>query len=415
MLATIKILWNSLKMALQELRVNKLRTFLSLLGITIGIFCIIAVFTVTDSMEKNIRSDVQSLGSDVIYIQKWPWGGGGEYPWWKYMNRPEPEFKELQVIQDRVRSASASAFAFSVYSKKIEYKDDYMDGVEMMAVTQDFERIQQPTIISGRYFTGNEAGANVVILGANIWEGLFGRAEAALGKTVQVVGRPCKVIGLLKKKGESLLGGINYDNAVIVPYMYGRTIVDERRFSDPYIMVKAASGADLGQLKDELKGTLRAFHRLRPREDDDFSMNEITTLSSNLNGLFAALNLGGGLIAIFALIVGGFGIANIMFVTVKERTNIIGLKKAIGARRSVILMEFLLEAILLCLIGGGLGLLIVYIGTVLASGSQSFDISLTAKNVILGLSISGVVGIVAGFIPAFSASKLDPVVAIRSN
>ena len=124
MLATIKILWNSLKMALQELRVNKLRTFLSLLGITIGIFCIIAVFTVTDSMERNIRSDVQALGSDVIYVQKWPWGGGGEYPWWKYMNRPEPQYKELQVIQDRVRSASASAFAFSVYSKKIEHQYD---------------------------------------------------------------------------------------------------------------------------------------------------------------------------------------------------------------------------------------------------------------------------------------------------
>lgn len=415
MLATIKILWNSLKMALQELRVNKLRTFLSLLGITIGIFCIIAVFTVTDSMEKNIRNDVQALGSDVIYVQKWPWGGGGEYPWWKYMNRPEPQYKELQVIQDRVKSASASAFAFSVYSKKIEYKDDYMDGVEMMSVTQDFERIQEPQIISGRYFTANETGANVVILGANIWDGLFGSTDAALGKMVQVVGRPCKVIGLLKKKGESLLGGINYDNAVIVPYMYGRTIVDERRFSDPYIMVKAASGVDLGQLKDELKGVLRANHRLRPREEDDFSMNEITTLSSSLNGLFAALNLGGGLIAIFALIVGGFGIANIMFVTVKERTNIIGLKKAIGARRNVILMEFLLEAIVLCLIGGGLGLLIVYIGTLLASGSQSFVITLTAKNVILGLGISAFVGILAGFIPAFSASKLDPVVAIRSN
>jgi putative ABC transport system permease protein len=415
MLATIKILWNSLKMALQELRVNKLRTFLSLLGITIGIFCIIAVFTVTDSMERNIRSDVQALGSDVIYIQKWPWGGGGEYPWWKYMNRPEPQYKELKVIQDRVRSASASAFAFSVYNKKIEYKDDYMDGVEMMSVTQDFDRIQQPIIIRGRYFTGNESGANVVILGANIWEGLFGTADAALGKSVQVVGRPCKVIGLLKKKGESLLGGINYDNAVIVPYMYGRTIVDERRFSDPYLMVKAASGVDLDQLKDEIKGTLRAFHRLRPSEDDDFSMNEITTLSGNLNGLFWILNITGLFIAGFALIVGGFGIANIMFVTVNERTNIIGLKKAIGARRSVILMEFLLEAIVLCLIGGGLGLLIVYIGTLLASGSQSFEIVMTPWKVVLGVSISVIVGILAGFIPAFKASKLDPVVAIRST
>ena len=415
MLATLKILWNSLKMALLELKVNKLRTFLSLLGITIGIFCIIAVFTVTDSMENNIRSDVQALGSDVIYIQKWPWGGGGEYPWWKYMNRPEPEHKELKVIQDKVQSASSAAFAFSAYSKKIEYRDDYMDGVEVMAVSQDFDKIQNPAIINGRYFTGNENSSNVVILGANIWEGLFSSSDAALNKTVQVAGRPCKVIGLLKKKGESLLGGINYDNAVIVPYGYGRTIMDERRFGDPYIMVKAAPNVPLVQLKDELRGVERAMHRLRPREEDDFSLNEITTLSDNLNGLFSIMNVAGGIIAIFALIVGGFGIANIMFVTVKERTNIIGLKKAIGARRSVIMMEFLLEAIVLCLIGGGFGLLIVYTGTLLASGSQSFTITLSLKNIVLGLSISAIVGIVAGFIPAFSASKLDPVVAIRSN
>jgi putative ABC transport system permease protein len=415
MLSTIKILWNSLKRAVQELRVNKLRTFLSLLGITIGIFCIIAVRTVTDSLERNVRNEVQALGSDVIYVQKWPWGGGGEYPWWKYMNRPETEFKELKVIQEKVNSAEASAFLFSAAGKRVEYGNDYMDKVELMAATEDFDKIQELQIVTGRFFTANEGSSNVAILGANIWEGLFVLPEAAIGKDVQISGRPCKVIGVLKKKGESVIGGINYDNSVILPYKFARTIVDERRFADPWIMVKANSNASIDQLRDELRGVMRAQRRLRPREEDDFSLNEITTVSGELNSIFGTINIGGGVIAIFALIVGGFGIANIMFVTVKERTNIIGLKKAIGARRSVILMEFLLEAVLLCLIGGMLGLLFVYVGTQIAAGSQSFDIILSAKNIVIGLLISAVVGILAGLIPAYFAARLDPVVAIRSN
>lgn len=417
MLATIKILWSSLKMAVQELRVNKLRTFLSLLGITIGIFCIIAVLTVTNSLESNIRSGLQALGDDVVFVQKWPWEGGPDAPWWKYMNRPEPQFKELKYIQEKVHTSSASAFAYSSNNKRIEYKDDYMEGVDFMAVTQDYDKVQQISITHGHFFTGteNDGSSSVIILGANIWEGLFGSAEAAMGKTVNISGRPTKVVGVLKKKGSSMLDVVNYDNVVIVPYKYGRTIVDERRYADPYILVKAAPTATVAEMKDELRGVMRALRRLRPTVEDDFSLNEITSASDDLSSIFGAINLGGGFIAIFALIVGGFGIANIMFVTVKERTNIIGLKKAIGAKRNVILLEFLLESVLLCVIGGGIGLLFVFIGTLIANFLMTFVITLTLSNIILGISISAIVGMVAGFIPAYFASKLDPVVAIRSN
>ncbi len=417
MIATIKILWNSLKMAILELRVNKLRTFLSLLGITIGIFCIIAVLTATNSLEKNVRNEVESLGSDVIYIQKWPWDGGPDFPWWKFVNRPLPKFQELGPIREKVHSAGLSAFAFSSGGKRVEYRDDYMEGTELFAVSGDYEKIQAMKFVGGRFFAGkeNEAGANVAILGANIWEGLFGTSDKALGKTVSISGRPCRVIGTLKKKGASLVDGINYDNSIVVPYLYGRTIVDERRFADPFLIIKAAPGATLLQLKDELRGVMRSVHRLRPKEDDDFSLNEITAVSGDLNKMFGMVNLGGGFIAFFALVVGGFGIANIMFVTVKERTNIIGLKKAIGARKKVILMEFLLESIILCLMGGLLGLVLVYIITVGVNSLGFFEFTLTLSNVILGLSISTIVGIIAGFIPAYLASRLDPVVAIRST
>lgn len=417
MMATIKILWNSLRMAILELRVNKLRTFLSLLGITIGIFCIIAVLTATNSLEKNVRNEVESLGSDVIYIQKWPWDGGPDFPWWKFVNRPLPKFQEVSLIKDKVHSAGLVAFAFSSSGKRVEFKDDYMEGAELFAMTGDYEKIQAMPFTSGRFFAGkeNETGANVAILGANIWEGLFGNAERALGKIITVSGRPCRVIGTLKKKGASLVDGINYDNCVVVPYYYGRTIVDERRFADPFILVKAAPGTTLLQLKDELRGVMRSIHRLRPKEEDDFSLNEITAVSGDLNKMFGMVNLGGGFIAFFALVVGGFGIANIMFVTVKERTNIIGLKKAIGARKKVILMEFLLESIILCLMGGLLGLFFVYIITAIVNSFGFFEFTLSLSNIILGLSISSIVGVIAGFIPAYLASKLDPVVAIRSN
>ncbi|WP_142685394.1 ABC transporter permease [Chitinophaga polysaccharea] len=417
MIATLKILWNSFKMAMQELRVNKLRTFLSLFGITIGIFCIIAVFTLTGSLEHNIRKDLADLGDDVVYMQKWPWGGNGEYPWWKYMNRPEPEYKDLKPIQDKVQSASFASFNFESGNKKVEFGDDYMDGVTMMAVTNDFDQIQTLQILDGRFFANSESnsGANVAILGFTIWDGLFPSPEAAMGKVVKVAGRDVKVIGLLKKKGESMIGGIGYDNAIILPYRFARTVVDERRFADPYILIKAKPNVSMEQLKDELRGVVRASHRLRPKEEDDFSLNEISTANDSLNSMFAAINMGGGLIAVFALIVGAFGIANIMFVTVKERTNIIGLKKAIGARRGIILMEFLLEAVSLCLLGGTFGLLLVYLLTVIINLSGTFEMVLSAGSVIFGLSISALVGLLAGFIPAYTASKLDPVVAIRSN
>lgn len=417
MIATLKILWNSFKMAMQELRVNKLRTFLSLFGITIGIFCIIAVLTLTGSLEHNIRKDLADLGEDVIYLQKWPWGGNGEYAWWKYMNRPEPEYKDLKPIQDKVHSASYASFNFDAGNKKVEFGDDYMDGVNMMAVTNDFDQIQTLQILDGRFFANSESnsGANVAILGFTVWDGLFSSPESAMGKIVKVAGRDVKVIGVLKKKGESMIGAGSYDNAIILPYRFARTVVDERRFADPYILVKAKPGVSLDQLKDELRGVMRATHRLRPREEDDFALNEISSANDSLNSMFGAINAGGGFIAFFSLLVGGFGIANIMFVTVKERTNIIGLKKAIGARRNIILMEFLLESVCLCLFGGMLGLLMVYLMTVIINSVSSFEMVISAGAFIAGLTVSAGVGVLAGFIPAFIAARLDPVVAIRSN
>ncbi len=417
MLSTLKIVWNSLKMALQELRVNKLRTFLSLLGITIGIFCIIAVLTVTDSMEKSIRKDLNSLGTNVVYIEKWPWDGDGE--WWQYVNRPQPKYHEVRQIKDKVGTTDAVTFTFSTGGRKIEYGSDYMDQVALIATSADLDKMQTIDLLAGRYFSPSEfnSGSNAVVLGWNIANGLFGNPEVAVGKEIRVSDRKCRVIGVLKRKGESLIGGVLNDDCVVMTYYYARTIVDERSWSvNTTILARAVDGIPTAQMKDDLTGAMRALRRLKPAEGNDFALNEITTVQGELTTLFTYINAGGWMIAAFALLVGGFGIANIMFVTVKERTNIIGLKKAIGARPGVILTEFLIESMILCMVGGGLGLLVVFTGAAIAKNLFStFQIGLSAGNIILGFAISGIVGIIAGFIPAWTASRLDPVVAIRSN
>ncbi|GAA4306490.1 ABC transporter permease [Compostibacter hankyongensis] len=416
MFTTLKILWNSLLIALQELKGNKLRTFLSLLGVTIGIFCIISVLTLTKSLERNIRDQMSSLGSNVVYVGKWPWaGGGGE--WWKYWNRPSAKFTEFKAVQQRLTNAGACAYEYKSGGKTVEYGNDYMSGVTMEAITYDFADIQQLKIASGRFFTQNETNGNgqVLIVGANIWDGLFGTPEQTIGKTVSFEGRKFTIVGAMQRYGDNMVGAFDYDNSVLVPYLAARQIVDDRGpWVDPAIMVKANQNVSVGALKDELRGVLRSVRKLRPTEDDNFALNELSMVNDGMNQMFGSLNLGGGAIGILALIVGAFGIANIMFVTVKERTNIIGLKKAIGAKRNVIMAEFLLESILLCLIGGAMGMGLVYLITKLITSSVSFNIYMSAGIVAAGIATSVITGILAGFIPAYSAARLDPVVAIRS-
>lgn len=416
MVRSIKIFWYSFLMALQELKVNKLRTFLSLLGITIGIFCIIAVFTLTKSLEMNVKNELASLGNNVVYVQRWPWGNTGS-DWWKYVQRPETNYDEYQELKQRIPGASAFAYVYDLNNKTITLGDNYMQNVTMLAVTDGFDRIQQVDLVAGRFFTPFESGSSsmTIILGANIWKGLFNTAQQAIGKQVQFAGREFTVIGALKTYGDNMIGAFDYDNSVILPYASARAIANDRSvFVEPFIMVKAASNVSVLELKDELRGAMRAIRRLRPNQDDNFALNELSMTTGDTQKIFSSINLGGLVIGIFALIVGAFGIANIMFVTVKERTGIIGLKKAIGAKRRTILQEFLIESILLCLIGGILGMVCVFIVTTLISSFVFFKIYITTGIIIMGLTISVITGIIAGYIPAFSASKLDPVVAIRS-
>lgn len=414
----IQISITSFKMAFQELRVNKLRTFLSLLGITIGIFSIVAVSTVLDSLEQNIRKNMASLGDDVIYITKMPWteDESGEYKWWQFISRPVAKISDLRALESK---SQMLRYATLMYDKgDITAKQDryQIDGITCYAVTSNFEKMQNFEIATGRYLSTQDidGGNNLVVLGHDVVKELF-PSGSPLGKTVSFMGRNFVVVGTMKKYGENMTG-FNFDKGLIIPFFAAAAIEDvSSKDAGINLMVKAKQGLNVEDLSLETEGILRALHRIEPGKANDFSINRLSQITNQLNKVFGMINVVGIIIALFSLLVGGFGIANIMFVTVKERTKIIGLKKAIGARRSAILTEFLVEAIALCLIGGLIGLLFVFLLSVILTYGFDFTVTLSLNNVIKGLLISTGIGVIAGFIPAFSASRLDPVVAIRSN
>ena len=409
----LTLLKESLIFALHSLVANKLRSFLSLLGITIGIFAIILVFTIVDSLENNIRDSIKSLGNNVVYVQKWPWIFG-PYPWWKYMNRPLPQFKELAELQKRTKSAEA--MAFTVWgSKTLKYHSLSVRNAQFIGVSHDYWRIKTLNLKDGRYFTRNEsdAGMPVVIIGAEIAAGLFQNIDP-VGQEISVSGHKTTVIGVLKKQGESLFETSDYQ--VITPFQYARGILDIRsEAADPTIYVKAKSGISNTELIDDLTGAMRGIRKLKPRTEDNFALNESSLLSTGFDSLFDIIGMAGWVIGGFSILVGGFGIANIMFVSVRERTSLIGIQKSLGARNLFILVQFLSESILLSLIGGVFGLLITWLMTLLGSSMMDMEITLTGANIVLGVTISVLIGIVSGFVPAYSASQLDPVEAIRST
>ena len=414
---TIEIVFSSLKMALQELWKNKLRTFLSLFGITIGIFCIIGVMATLGSLEHNIQNEIKSFGTNTIYVDKWDYsqGGGGQYPWWKYIKRPAPKFEQLEQIMQRTPSAKYAAFKIDRQAD-LEYEDNTLKSIVLYGFTDDFSNIQSVDIQLGRYISPAEfqQGSNAVVIGNEIAEQFFVNAERALGKTVSAKGKKLVIVGVTKKQGNQMLGGWQLDKAVVMPYRFARTIMDERN-SQPLILVQGLVNVTNVRLKDDLKGAMRAINKLSPTQDDNFSLNDVNEWSKAFEQAFSGINLGGMIIGGISLIVGLFGVANIMFVSVKERTSQIGLKKAIGAKSRIILTEFLLEAAFLCLIGGLIGLGLVFGLTKILSGAFNFPIYISTGNLVWAIGICFVVGILAGIIPAVIASRLNPVVAIRSK
>lgn len=405
-------------MSVQELNNNKLRSSLSLIGIAFGIFCIIGVLATVDSLKKKVQTDIMALGSNTIYIDKWQYAGGPDYPWWKFVNRPEPKFSEIKFIKEKSSLASAVCYSIGTNSNLL-YGNFQINNITVNGVSEEFTDIQKVDIAVGRYLTENEfaRGNPVTVIGYENAINLFGSAERALGKVVIFDGHHETVVGVIAKQGQSMIGSpFDFDHCTIVTYrnfasMYN---VNDNDFQ-PVIMVKAKDGVSSTALVEELEGIMRQLRKLSPTEDDNFALNDINVLSQNTEGLFASLNIGGWAIAGLSLLVGAFGVANIMFVTVRERTSQIGLKKAVGAKKRTILTEFLLESAFLCVVGGLVGLFFVWILTAGLSTIMPFSIGIASNIIILAFSICVGLGILSGIIPASIAAKMNPVVAIRSK
>ena len=410
----LAIIGSSFKIAMLELWKAKLRTFLSLFGITIGIFCIIGVLTTVSSLELNLQNEIRSLGTNTIYVDKWQYSAGADYPYWKYVKRPTPQYQELQEVKDRTATAGYAAFKIST-SANVTGGDNVAQRIRIYGISEDFTKIQPVEIQYGRNLADAEydRGLPNVVIGHTLAQNLFVEPELALNKIVTVRGQHTQVIGVMKKRGTQLIGGWGFDECVLMPYKFARTIMDERR-ADPLILVQGKDGVNSKMLQDDLKGTMRAVRRLSPREEDNFALNDVNDFSETLSGVFVNVNLGGWIIGALSFIVGIFGVANIMFVTVAERKSQIGLKKAIGAKKTSILVEFLLESAFLCIIGGLIGLLLIFALTKVASALLDFPVFLSPPIIGIAILICILAGIAAGIIPAARAAKLDPVVAIRS-
>ncbi|MBW6498383.1 MAG: ABC transporter permease [Bacteroidales bacterium] len=415
MILFARLIKESARFATTSVIANKLRTSLTLLGITIGIFSIILVFSVLDGLERQVRGSIESLGDNVVYIAKWPWVFEGEFPWWRFMNRPVPNVREVDELMRRTYTVEAVAFEAQA-SRTVEHLNNSIENTPLIGVSADYDKVRQVELSDGRYISATEfvSGRNVAVIGVKIAESLFPGSDP-IGKNIRFFGRNAEVIGVFAKEGTSNFGS-SRDEHVFIPLNYLGLFVDvNSERSNPSIMAKARPGISNEEMIDDITGVMRAIRRLKPLAEDNFALNESSALTKQTDSIFAIISLAGWIIGGFSILVGGFGIANIMFVSVRERTSIIGIQKALGAKNYFILLQFLFEAILLSLVGGAVGLLMVFGATAAISSLANFDFSLTLGNILLGLNVSAIIGLVSGFVPAWTASRLDPVEAIRST
>jgi putative ABC transport system permease protein len=417
MIVYFRLLSESLSFALNALRNNKLRTLLSLLGVTIGIFSIIAVLAAVDSLDRKIKSDLSTLDKNTIYLTSVSFGPT-DIPEWKREQFPKVNYEEYQNLKENLNRTEHVCYQFFANRESVKFEKKVMTDVNIVPVTYEFVDIQRLEFAEGRFFNEPESnsGRPVVVLGYEIAKGLFDDVDP-IGKTVRLYGQRFVVIGVTKKKGESGLDmGGGDDTSVFLPINFLRQLYgDNNEMMLPVIIIKPEKGADIPELKGEISQKLRNVRGVKTDEIDNFFINILSGFTDLIDGIVSQMNMIGWIISGFSLLVGGFGIANIMFVSVKERTSLIGIQKSLGAKNKFILFQFLFESIILSLIGGVFGLLLVWIISIVLTKTLEFEFILGFWNVVLGTGLSAFIGLLSGILPAISASRLDPVEAIRTG
>ena len=388
---------------------------MSLLGVTIGIFSIIAVLTAVDSLDKKIKKDLSSLDKNTIYLFNDSFGPS-DVPMWKQEQFPQVKYDEYIYLKDAINKTEQMGFQIFTRREFIKFDSKTVSDVNIVPVSHEFIDIQGLEFDKGRFYNESEAnsGTPVIVLGNEIANSLFETIDP-IGKNVRLYGKRFTVIGVLKKVGAGLFGDSDDTSAFIPVNFIRRLYGDNNKLLTNVIIIKPESGVDMEAFKGEITQKLRNLRGLKAGEIDNFFINVLSGFTDFLDGIILNLNLGGWFISGFSLLVGGFGIANIMFVSVKERTNLIGIQKSLGAKNKFILFQFLFEAVILCLFGGLIGLFFVWIISVVLTKALDFEFVLSFWNVIFGIGLSSFIGLIAGIIPAYMASKLDPVEAIRSG
>ena len=415
MLVYLRLLKESFGFALNALRNNKLRTLLSLLGVTIGIFSIIAVLAAVDSLDRKIKKDLSSLDKNTIYLMRFSFGPS-EIPQWKREQFPNVKYDEYEYLKSSLNDLNQMAFQFFVNRETIKYQSATVSDINVVPVSHEFIEIEGLEFDEGRFYNESESnsGSAVIVLGNEIASGLF-EGASPIGKNVRLYGQRFTVIGVLKKQGAGIFVFCN-DTSVFIPVNFLRRMYgDNNDALTPVILIKPEKGVDMDAFKAELTQKLRNYRGMKTDEIDNFFINVLSGFTDLIDGIVGQMNVVGWIISGFSLLVGGFGIANIMFVSVKERTNLIGIQKSLGAKNRFILFQFLFEAVILSVIGGVVGLFLVWIISIVLSKAMDFEFVLSMGNVILGTSLAAIIGLISGIMPAITASKLDPVEAIRTG
>lgn len=411
-----KLMVESISFAFGSLKGDKFRTFLSLFGVTIGIFSIVTVFTAIDALQSNVERGLNSFGSTTVYVQEFPFAPeeGEEYKWWEFRTRPTPKYEEYLFLKSNSKTLESVAFV-TFTNLSVKYRRNTFTGGFITAPTFEWDKVANVEIETGRYFSMSETQSSipVAIIGYEVAENLF-KGEDPLNKIIKLGNSNTRVIGVMRKAGESIVNIFDTDNSVLVPYSYAGTLFNVKR-SSAMICLKPQDNISRDEFIQEMRQLMRAVRRLKPKQKDNFALNEMTFLLNSTKEIFGGINLAGWIIGGFSILIGGFGIANIMFVSVKERTNLIGIQKALGAKKYTILTQFLAEAAVLALAGGAVGILFVSLLVLAVGSNESFPMQLSAYNIIRGLLISSVIGIVSGFLPAYTAANLNPVDAINSK